>query len=124
MVVTLACGGASGGNASNELQRAHAGDLDVVLLSDSDALKQGKSSFVLEFRRGNALVDVGTVRVGATMPMAGMAPMFGGSQVRASDTKGRYAIDTDLGMAGAWRFNVDWDGPAGKGTASLSQTVR
>jgi hypothetical protein len=107
-----------------ELQRAHAGMLDVVLLSAGDALRQGKDSFVLEFRNPDGqLLDVGTVSVNATMAMAGMAPMFGVSTVKETATKGRYEITSDLNMAGTWRFAVEWNGPAGRGSTSLSGPV-
>ena len=121
LIVLLAA--ACGGNKTaelKELQRAKAGTLNVVLLSPGEALKQGKGSFVLEFRdAGGALVDVGTVKVGATMPMAGMAPMFGDCTVMPTPTKGRYDVSSDLTMAGTWRFAIAWDGPTGKGSASI-----
>ena len=107
-----------------ELQRAKSGDVNVVLLSAGDSLKQGKGNFVLEFRDASGgLVDVGTVTVSATMPMAGMAPMFGESDVTSTDTKGRYQVASDLGMVGTWRFNILWNGPAGAGSAALSGSV-
>ena len=67
--------------------------------------------------------DVGTVMVGASMPMPGMAPMFGECMVMPSDTKGRYEVSSDLGMAGTWRLQIAWDGPAGKGSASVPGSV-
>jgi hypothetical protein len=108
-----------------ELQRARAGSIDVVLLSAGEALHQGKNSSVLEFRAADGtLMDVGSIRVNATMPMAGMGPMLAGTDVRPTDVKGRYAIDSDFSMIGTWRFTVEWDGPAGRGTVSLPGTVR
>ena len=119
-----ACAGGQAGKPLKELQRAHSGSVDVVMLSDSDALRQGKGSVVLEFRDGaGKLVDVGTVTVNATMTMPGMAPMFGDNSVKPTDTKGRYEVATDLGMAGMWRFTVTWDGPAGRGSASMPGTA-
>ena len=107
-----------------ELQRVKAGALDVVLLAPGDSLKQGKGSFVLEFRdAGGNLVDVGNVMVGASMPMPGMAPMFGESTVMPSATKGRYDVASDFGMAGTWRLQIAWDGPVGKGSASVPGSV-
>jgi hypothetical protein len=119
-----ACGRGDPAVALKELQRAHSGSVDVVMLSDSDSLRQGKGSVVLEFRDGaGKLVDVGMVMVNATMTMPGMAPMFGDNSVKPTDTKGRYDVVTDLGMAGMWRFTVAWDGPAGKGSVSMPGTA-
>ena len=123
-MIAAACGTASQTPVLKEAQHVRSGVIDVVLLSESGALKQGKSAFVLEFRDGDGtLMDVGTVTVNATMAMAGMAPMFGESTVTAGDVKGRYSVTSDLGMAGTWRLSVAWDGPAGKGLATLPGTV-
>jgi hypothetical protein len=109
-----------------ELQRTKSGDLEVVLLSSSDALPPGKSQPTLEFQTGadHHLVDVGSVKASATMSMPGMSPMLGSVFVNKTDTAGRYTIDADLGMTGTWRLTVEWDGPAGKGSASFPGTVR
>src|SRR6266700_8160484 len=83
-----ACSGGQTAKPLKELQRAHAGSVDVVMLSDGDTLRQGKGSLVLEFRDGTGkLVDVGMVTVNATMTMPGMAPMFGDNSVKPADTK-------------------------------------
>jgi hypothetical protein len=63
------------------------------------------------------------VNVNASMPMAGMAPMFGDCMVTPTATKGRYDVASDLGMAGTWRLQVAWNGPAGRGSASLPGSV-
>ncbi len=117
-VLLTGCGGETA--PLNEVGRVHSGQLDVVLLSAGESLKQGKWTFVIEFRDGSGgLVDVGTVMVSASMPMPGMAPMFGESTVTPTSTKGRYDVSSDLGMAGTWRLMIAWDGPAGRGSASL-----
>jgi len=114
------CGGAGETAPLKEVGRVHSGQLDVVLLSPGETLKQGRGTFVLEFRDGGGgLVDVGTVMVNASMPMPGMAPMFGGSSVTPTDAKGRYDVASDLGMAGTWRLTVTWNGPAGRGSVSM-----
>ena len=108
-----------------ELQRTKAGGLDVVLLAPSDALSQGKGFAILEFHDSSGnLVNVGTVKVNATMPMAGMSPMIGGSDVKPTPAPGRYEIATDFSMAGSWNLAVEWDGPKGRGSARLPGTVR
>ena len=118
------CSGGQAAKPLKELQRAHSGSVDVVMLSDSDTLHQGKGTLVVEFRDGaGKLVDVGMVMVNATMTMPGMAPMFGDNSVKQTDTKGRYDVATDLGMAGTWRFTVEWEGPAGRGSVSMPATA-
>jgi hypothetical protein len=108
----------------NELQKARSGNLEVVLLSSNDALRQGKDEFTLEFRSSDGtLVDAGSVRATATMPMPG-SPMFGSIDVRSTETKGRYAAAGDFSMAGTWRLSVEWDGPAGQGSVTFPGTVR
>ena len=124
--VVLAVGCSRGsGSPLKEIQRVRSGNMDVVLLSPDEGLHQGKNAAVLEFRDSSgALADVGMVRVNATMPMAGMAPMMAGAEVRPTETKGRYDVACDFNMAGTWRMGVDWDGPAGRGSAAMPGTVR
>ena len=129
LVATLAltgCRSAPEARPLKEVQKVRAGDVDVVLLSDSGALVQGRHSFVLEFRSptDGRMRDVGTVRATATMPMAGMAPMFGSTDVSATGQEGRYLVTSDLNMAGTWQINVDWRGPSGNGSAALRGSVR
>ena len=72
-----ACGGDQTAQLK-EVQRVKAGSMQVLLLAPGDSLKKGKGNFAVEFRNADGeLVDVGSVMVGASMPMAGMAPMFG-----------------------------------------------
>ncbi|SRR6266540_5535819 len=124
-VAAVACRQAPDAAPLKELQKVKSGDAEVVLLAKSDALAQGKDSFVLEFRSADgSLRDVGTVRANATMVMAGMAPMFGNVNVRPGDAPGRYEVTSDFGMAGTWQINVEWQGPAGMGSAILRGAVR
>ena len=124
LLLVAACGRADQAAPLKELQRVKSADLNIVLLSAADSIKQGKGTFVIEFRdAGGGLVDVGTVNVSASMPMPGMAPMFGDCIVTPTATKGRYDVASDLGMAGTWRLQVAWNGPAGRGSASLPGSV-
>jgi hypothetical protein len=110
-----------------ELQRASSGGMTVVLLASGDALPSGKGTAYLEFHSGGdqRLTDAGTVKVSATMPMAGMPPMMGSMFVHKTETAGRYMIDTDLGMIGTWQFGVEWDGgPSGAGKVMFSGNVQ
>ena len=123
---SFACSG--GGRTANvkEVQRASAGAFDVVLLAAGEALQSGKDTAVLEFRTraSQTLVDVGAVNVAASMPMAGMPPMFGSATAQRTADPGRYTLDLQLGMAGSWRLEVRWDGPQGRGEATLLSSAR
>ena len=125
-VVAMGCGRSQeSSEALNELAKARVGDLDVVLLSPDTAVNKGKDTVTVEFRSasGGRLVDVGAVKGSATMPMTGMAPMFGSVDVQPTGVPGRYAVTSDLSMAGEWRLSLDWKGPAGEGSVRFSPTV-
>lgn len=124
LLLTLAgCAGGTAGTDLLEFQRVRAGQLDVVLLSNDGNLTHGKDAVTVEFRRGDELVDVGTIKAAATMPMAGMPPMLGSVFLERGDAAGRYTAQTDLSMSGGWQLKLEWDGPAGKGSASFQATV-
>ena len=108
-----------------ELQRVKSGEMDVVLLSSHEALRKGKDAFTIEFRStsGGRLINAGMVRMTANMPMPGM-PMFGTIEVQPTNVPGRYTASSDIEMAGTWRMNIEWDGPAGRGAVSYAGTVQ
>jgi len=107
------------------VQTVRAGPLDVVLLSATGSLRQGRNSFTIEFRRTGTptLVDVGTVRASGNMSMPGMV-MSSGLEVTPTKTPGRYAATAEFGMAGAWQMAIEWDGPAGPGSVSFEGGVQ
>jgi hypothetical protein len=115
----------AGDSTAGVIQSVRAGDLDVVLLSPTGTLRQGRNAFTIEFRRTgtNTLVDVGTVRASANMPMPGMV-MSGGLQVAQTRVAGRYSATAEFGMAGAWQMAIEWDGPAGKGSVNFEGGVQ
>jgi Cu(I)/Ag(I) efflux system membrane protein CusA/SilA len=120
--------GASGPTAQSAgtvVQTIRAGDLDIALLSPTGTLRQGRNSFTFEFRRAGTttLVDVGTVRASANMPMPGMV-MSGGLQVTRTGVAGRYAATAEFGMAGAWPMAIEWNGPAGQGSVNFQGGVQ
>jgi hypothetical protein len=107
------------------VQTVRAGDLDIVLMSPTGTLRQGRSDFALEFRRAgtSTLVGVGMVRASANMSMPGMV-MSGGLQVTPTSVPGRYAATAEFGMAGAWQMAIEWDGPAGQGSVNFQGGVQ
>jgi len=124
-VAGVGCGRGNDSRKLTEVQRARSGMLDVVLLSPRDAIHHGRDTFVIELRSasGGTLVDVGTVKGNATMPMAGM-PMLGNIDVARTNVAGRYEANSDLSMAGTWRMAIEWNGPTGQGSVTFSATVQ
>jgi hypothetical protein len=105
------------------VQQVQSGTLQIALLSPTGTLHTGRNAFTFEFRKGNALVDVGRVQASGNMPMPGMV-MSSGMEVRRTSVNGRYDASAEFGMAGAWHMSVEWDGPEGKGTASFEGPVQ
>jgi len=106
------------------VQTVQAGVLNVVVRSPNGSLHLGRNTFTLEFRSvDGALVDVGTLRANANMRMPGMV-MPSGMEVRPTSQKGRYEATAEFGMAGAWPVTIEWDGPAGQGSATFQGAVQ
>lgn len=117
------CSAARDPAAMTELARLHSEPLDVIVLSSHDTLRRGRDTFIIEFRSGDRLVDVGTLRATANMPMPAMA-MFATIDVRRTETAGRYTANAEFEMAGTWRMALEWEGPVGRGSVAFSGTVR
>ena len=126
LALTVTACGSDGDASLTELQRVQAGELNLVLLSENGAIGQNGDAFVLEFRSAadGALVEVGRAKAAATMLMPGMSPMFGDVTLEPTEEPGRFRATGDFSMAGSWRLSVDWDGPAGSGSTTISTTVR
>jgi len=123
-LVWLVVGCSSAGTDLAELARVRSGTVDVVVLSSDPGLSQGRDEFTLAFLSADdgRPLDVSSVRVSPSMPMAGMM-MFGGAEVEPADGRGRFTVATDLDMAGSWRLSVEWGGPDG-GEVTVPLTVR
>jgi hypothetical protein len=110
--------------AGGRVVTARSGDMDIVVLSPTGTLRTGRNTFTIEFRSpSGALVDVGTIRVSATMTMPGMV-MPGNVQAQPSGVPGRFTATAEFGMAGTWPINVEWNGPAGTGSANFHGSVQ
>jgi len=106
------------------IQQVSADNLRITLLSATGPLKQGRNTYLIEFRSPEgALVDVGTVRATANMPMPGMV-MPSGVELRRTVVAGRYEAAAEFGMAGAWQMALEWDGPAGRGSVNFEGAVQ
>jgi hypothetical protein len=121
--VLAACNAA---RASKEVESHRYGDVVISLLNDKGDLKQGKNRFMIAFRSATSgqPMDAGQVQVSATMTMPGMSPMSAGIEIQPANATGRYLAEGNFGMSGNWRFDVRWDGPAGRGSALFNSSVR
>jgi hypothetical protein len=98
----------------------------ITLANEAGQLKVGKNTVVLTFAdpaTGKPL-DMGTVAFETSMTMPGMAPMLAGATVTQDSTPGRYVATITFPDAGARQATLRWEGPAGKGTARFSVSVR
>jgi hypothetical protein len=57
------------------------------------------------------------------MSMPGM-PMSGAIEMSRTSTAGRYTATGQFGMSGIWKMNVQWDGPAGRGSVPVEGNVQ
>jgi AcrB/AcrD/AcrF family protein/YtkA-like protein len=107
------------------LQTVRSGDLAITLSNPAGELRQGANDFRIEFRsaRTNAPVNVGDVRLNAAMTMPGMA-MTGTTNVTPGDRPGVYEAKGDFAMSGSWNMTLEWDGPAGRGSAAFKGSVQ
>jgi hypothetical protein len=111
---------------TKEIQTQRTKDLVIVLLNEKGELAMGQNRFIIAFRSAsnNQPIDVGTVAVGSSMAMPGMAPMTAPIELEPAGSTGQYIAKSDFAMSGAWKFEVRWDGPAGRGTTSFNTNVR
>jgi copper/silver efflux system protein len=109
---------------SGVVQTVRSGQMAIALLSRTGTLRSGRNTLTIEFRSPNGeLLDVGTVRAAANMPMPGMV-MPGNVQVASGGVPGRYVATAEFGMAGAWQMSIEWSGPAGSGSVNFEGTVQ
>ena len=111
---------------TKEIQTQRTKDVVIVLLNQKGELAMGQNRFTIAFRSSsnNQPIDVGTVTVGSAMAMPGMAPMTAPIELEPAGSTGQYVAKSDFAMSGAWKFEVRWDGPAGRGTTSFNTNVR
>lgn len=111
---------------TKEIQSQRAQDLVIALLNEKGELTMGQNRFVVAFRSASNSqpADAGTVTLGSSMAMPGMAPMTAPIELEPAGTTGQYVAKGTFAMSGAWKFEIRWDGPAGRGTTSFNANVR
>jgi hypothetical protein len=111
-------------NRNHIIKQLESGDLRIVVKSTDAGFHQGREAFSLEFRSAvtGVLVDAGSVRLAGAMTMPGMV-MPAEIEIQRVGL-GVYQATATFGMAGAWRFTVEWNGPAGSGQLAFDGDVR
>jgi Cu(I)/Ag(I) efflux system membrane protein CusA/SilA len=107
------------------VQTVRSGEVEIVLRSPDAALRKGRNSFTIEFRRPESreLLDVGTVHASGNMAMPGMV-MSSDLHVVPSGVPGRYLATAEFGMSGTWQMALEWSGPAGQGSVTFQGSVQ
>ena len=125
-LVTAALLAPAWGAELKTIHSATAKDVMVTLLSESGQWMAGPNSFVLEFvsAKTKQPLDAGKVTLGTSMPMPGMAPMKKSATIKPDKTPGRYLATISFPDVGSRQVTVNWDGPAGKGSAQFPVSVR
>lgn len=127
-VVAFAAGCGSANNAGpagptgKTIATGSAGNNLTVTLSNADGvLRKGKQEFSLTFTDGaGKTVDVGAAGLNYRMAaMGSMSEMNNAATLTTTGTPGVYAGKVNLDMAGEWQAQITYEGPAGKGKASL-----
>jgi hypothetical protein len=50
--------------------------------------------------------------------------MTGDTKVMPSAQRGVYDVAGNFGMSGAWQMTLEWNGPAGRGSANFNGSVQ
>lgn len=126
-VAVAACGGSGSAPAGKTIKSGTAGNNMTVTMTNTDGvLRNGKNDFTVTFSdAGGKPVDVGAVAVNFHMPAMGTMPtMNNPATLTTTGTPGVYAAKVDLEMAGEWETQITYEGPKGKGKASLPITAQ
>jgi Cu(I)/Ag(I) efflux system membrane protein CusA/SilA len=107
------------------LETIRSGNLVVTLSNPEGQLRAGTNQFRIEFRSAatNQQVDVGTVELAASMTMPGMV-MTGPVTITSTGQPGVYDATGNFGMSGSWQMTIEWNGPAGRGSAAFEGNVQ
>ena len=107
------------------LETIRSGDLVVTVSNPEGQLRTGSNRFRVQFRSAasNEPIDVGTVQIAGSMAMPGMV-MSSPITITPTGQTGAYDATGDFGMAGSWRMTIEWNGPAGQGSAAFEGNVQ
>lgn len=123
----LACSSGTSGTAGKAIKSGPAGNNLTVTVANTDGvLRKGKQDITVTFTDASGkTVDVGAVSLNFFMPaMGSMSAMNSPVTFTTTGTPGVYAGKADIEMVGEWQAQVNYEGPAGKGKATLPITAQ
>ena len=126
-IIATACGSAASPSETRAIKSGPASNnLTATISNASGVLKKGKQDFTLSFTDASGkTVDVGAASLNFFMPaMGSMAAMNNPATIKTSGTPGVYVCTVDLEMSGEWQAQITYEGPAGKGRATLPITAQ
>jgi hypothetical protein len=126
-VFTLACGAGNSTSSAKPIKSGPAGNNLTVTISNTDGvLRKGMQNFTVTFADASGKpVDVGAVSLNFFMPaMGSMSAMNAPTAFTTTGTPGTYSGKADIEMAGEWQAQITYEGPAGKGKATLPVTAQ
>ena len=124
----LACG--SGGGSATTGKAIKSGsvgnNLTVTISSSDGVLHKAKQDLTVTFADASGkAVDVGAASLNLFMPaMGSMSAMNIPATLTTTSTPGVYSANANIGMSGEYQAQVKYDGPAGKGNATLPITAQ
>ena len=130
VVALLAFSCNSGSNSASSgkpIKSGPAGNNLTVTLSNADGvLRKGNQNFTVTFAdAAGKPVDVGAVALNFFMPaMGSMSAMNNPATFTTTGTPGVYSGKADIEMSGEWQAQITYEGPAGKGKATLPITAQ
>jgi len=127
LAVVAACSSNSSGYSGKVIKSASAGNnFTVELKNATGVLKHANEEFFLTFKDASGKpVDVGAVALNFYMPAMGTMPAMNKTTTfTTTSTPGVYKGKTDLEMPGEWQAQITYEGPAGKGTATMPITAQ
>jgi hypothetical protein len=128
IAVFAASCGSGGGTAGTgkTIKSSPVGNLNVAITSADGVLHKGKQDLTVTFADASGKpVDVGSASLNFFMPaMGSMAAMNNAATLTTTGTPGVYKASVDIEMVGEWQAQIAYDGPAGKGKASIPVTAQ
>lgn len=122
LVLASACSSSNNPASVKTVISGPAGNNLTATIANADGvLRKGQQEFTLTFTDASGMpVDVGSVALNYRMAaMGSMAEMNSGTAFTTTGTPGVYHGKASIDMAGEWKAQITYEGPAGKGSFTL-----